>query len=180
MVGNFIDDTLTEKLQLPFLPLQHPLKIQALDRGPIGAGSVTQGTKLIILYVSNHGDVRVLKEGMWNHVLVCTLYTQSRWFPPLSKAQKPQPKWSDLQNTRSTVSYLAMLRPVAFLLIGPMTVVLVCWLALHPLSVFICQEDTSYGVIHWGNCQTGVYMPLDLARFFLVEKKGGGLQPYID
>lgn len=46
MAGNFTDSTLTKKLQLPLQPLQHPLKVQTLDRGPI-----THCTKPINLYI---------------------------------------------------------------------------------------------------------------------------------
>lgn len=38
MAWNFINRTLTKKLQLSLKPPQHALKVQALDRGPFGGG----------------------------------------------------------------------------------------------------------------------------------------------
>lgn len=50
--GNFIGLTLAEKLQVSLQPLWHPLKVQALSRGPIGGASVTLYTEPITLSVS--------------------------------------------------------------------------------------------------------------------------------
>lgn len=49
--GNFIDHHLAEKLLLLSQLLEHPLKLYALDRDPIGDGSVTHCTKPIHLFV---------------------------------------------------------------------------------------------------------------------------------
>lgn len=43
---------MAQKLQLPLQSLQHPLKLQVLDGGPIGGGLVTHGTEPITLHVS--------------------------------------------------------------------------------------------------------------------------------
>lgn len=84
-----IDCTLTKKLQLPLQPLQHPLKVQALDGGPIGEGSVTHYTEPITLHVpggSGHpmdADPQPpdLLEGERNHALVAHCHTNCLLVP---------------------------------------------------------------------------------------------------
>ena len=51
--GNFIHTHLVEPLQIPVETLKTPLKIAALDGGPVGAGSITTRTEPVLLETSS-------------------------------------------------------------------------------------------------------------------------------
>lgn len=55
--GNFIDQSHAERLHLPLQPLQHPLKVQALDGEPSGGGSVTHCTEPITMHHKNISEM---------------------------------------------------------------------------------------------------------------------------
>lgn len=87
--GNFIYRSLAKKLQLPLQPLQHPLKVQALNGGPIGRGSVNHCTEPITVSVSAMHQ--------WN---ICLLMNVTTMFPmvlsfPWMQIHVPQISWKE-------------------------------------------------------------------------------------
>lgn len=91
--GNFNDQETVNHLKLPIQPLSHPIKIQAIDEGPIGEGTITRSTWPLPL------RVRAL-----HHELNTLLVTSSTKHPvilglPWMERHNPQISWSKRQLT---------------------------------------------------------------------------------
>lgn len=149
--GNLIDSALAQKPQLCLQSIQHPLKLQALDGGPIEGGLVTQGTKPLTLHVSTlHKEtisllVTITNSGIGvfldaspgkdikSHTVMQILFTCPlfRWPQVPLEVQKPQIPFSYHRSTKSIRRYSVKPRIVVSLFVAPMTVQLNCWLELQ-------------------------------------------------